>query len=138
MGSIGALRGEDVPEALLEDHAHLHISSYFLQQGLRPSCRELFARARRKGLTTSLDPGFDPAETWDDGLRATLEHVDLFFPNEVELRGITGQADPVDALRALENGRTRTVGISRNYLPPLRSCAARSASLHNCPYRSSI
>jgi sugar/nucleoside kinase (ribokinase family) len=110
VGSIGALRGEDVPEALLEGYAHLHVSSYFLQEGLRASCRELFARAHRKGLTTSLDPGFDPQETWDEGLVATLEHVDLFFPNEVELRGITGRADPVEAVRALENGRTRTVG----------------------------
>jgi sugar/nucleoside kinase (ribokinase family) len=110
VGSIGALRGEDVPEALLEGYAHLHISSYFLQGGLRDSCRELFARAHLKGLTTSLDPGFDPLETWDGGLLATLEHVDLFFPNEVELQGVTGRADPVDALRALENGRTLTVG----------------------------
>ena len=40
---------------------HLHVSSYFLQERLRPAIRGLFAEARRLGLTTSLDPGFDPS-----------------------------------------------------------------------------
>jgi sugar/nucleoside kinase (ribokinase family) len=109
LGSIMALRGSDVSDAMLSGFDHLHVSSYFLQQSLRPSCRDLFARASALGLTTSLDPGFDPAETWERDLVETLREVDLFFPNEVELAGITGCADPVEALGRLENGRTRVV-----------------------------
>jgi sugar/nucleoside kinase (ribokinase family) len=109
LGSIAALRGEDVDAALLRGFDHLHVSSYFLQKGLRPSCRSLFARAHAAGLTTSLDPGFDPSERWESDLVETLAEVDLFFPNDVELRALAGCAEISDGLRRLENGCTRTV-----------------------------
>ena len=109
VGAMGALRAADVPDQALAGAAHLHVSSYFLQAGLRPGLRSLFARARAAGLTTSLDPGFDPSERWDGDLLETLAEVDLFFPNEVEIRAIT-RADAVpDALRRLAGGRARTV-----------------------------
>lgn len=109
IGSIDALSAADVADGLLQGSGHLHVSSYYLQRRLRPGCRELFARARRLGLTTSLDCGFDPTERWEPDLLATLQQVDLFFPNEVELAAVTGLSDPSEALRALQNGRTRTV-----------------------------
>jgi sugar/nucleoside kinase (ribokinase family) len=108
-GSTRALRGADVPDRAFEGFAHLHASSYFLQAGLRPDFKDVFARARRHGLTTSLDPGFDPSETWGRDLIDTLLEVDLFFPNEFECRALTGQDDAVTGLRALRNGNTRTV-----------------------------
>jgi sugar/nucleoside kinase (ribokinase family) len=61
-------------------------------------------------MTTSLDPGFDPSETWDGGLRETLAEVDVFFPNEVELSGLAGARDPLECLRRLDNGRTQVIG----------------------------
>jgi sugar/nucleoside kinase (ribokinase family) len=109
LGSIAALRAEDVGDATLRGFDHVHVSSYFLQEGLRPGCRSLFARARALGLGTSLDPGFDPGERWAGDLVETLGEVDVFLPNEVELRGITRSSDIADGLRRLENGRTRTV-----------------------------
>jgi sugar/nucleoside kinase (ribokinase family) len=109
IGAIGALRAADVPDDAFAGARHLHVSSYFLQEALRPGCRSLFARARAAGLTTSLDPGFDPSERWDKDLLETLAEVDLFFPNDVELRGITRTDAIPDALRRLAGGRTRTV-----------------------------
>lgn len=109
LGSISALTGEDVSDEALRGFDHLHVSSYFLQQRLRPSIADVFARAGRLGLTTSLDPGHDPSEGWGDDLRQTLRHVDVFLPNEVELRGLARTGEVEDALRRLENGRTRTV-----------------------------
>lgn len=109
LGSITALAADDVGDALFDGVDHLHVSSYFLQARLRPGCRDLFRRARAHGLTTSLDPGFDPDETWGPELRETLREVDVFFPNEVELAGVSGEAAPERALSALDNGRTLTV-----------------------------
>jgi sugar/nucleoside kinase (ribokinase family) len=109
LGATTALRGGDVDAAALAGLDHLHVSSFFFQEGLRPDLPDLFRRARAAGLTTSLDTGFDPSEAWDAGLRETLRETDLFFPNEVELSGITGCSDPETGLRALENGRTRVV-----------------------------
>jgi len=109
LGSIASLGAADVPDAALAEVDHLHVSSYFLQQRLRPEAKALFARARRLGLTTSLDPGFDPAEIWASDLRDTLLEVDVFFPNENELRGLTATDDVEKSLRSLANGRTRIV-----------------------------
>jgi sugar/nucleoside kinase (ribokinase family) len=109
LGAISALTAADVPDAALAGLDHLHVSSFFFQEGLRPDCPGLFARARRAGLTTSLDTGFDPSGRWDGGLRETLRETDVFFPNEVELEALTGTADAAEGLRRLANGRTRVV-----------------------------
>src|SRR5260370_33393708 len=109
LGATAALTAADVPDAALAGFHHLHVSSYYLQERLRPALRSLFARARRPGLTTSLDPGFDPSATWAPDLRETLVETDVFLPNEVELRGLTGADDLGESLRSLAHGRTRTV-----------------------------
>lgn len=60
---------------------------------LWPDAAALWASARERGLTTSLDGNFDPVEQWDRGILGVLAHCDVFFANEQELRGITGAAD---------------------------------------------
>jgi len=109
LGSIAALQASDVPNGCLRGRRHLHVSSFFLQRGLRPGLKSLLARAHENGLTTSVDPGFDPEEIWERDLVDTLEEVDVFLPNEVELAAISGKADRMEALGSLENGRTLTV-----------------------------
>jgi sugar/nucleoside kinase (ribokinase family) len=109
LGSIRALHADDVPSSAFAGFDHLHVSSYFLQEGLRPGLRGLFARAHAAGLTTSLDPGFDPSERWEADIVSTLAETDLFFPNEVELTAITRRGNIAEALRQLENGRTRVI-----------------------------
>jgi sugar/nucleoside kinase (ribokinase family) len=81
LGAIRSFCAADLDSSVMDDCTHLHISSYYLQDGLRPDCRWLFAEAHARGLTTSLDPGFDPAERWDGGLLEVLQEVDVFFPN---------------------------------------------------------
>jgi sugar/nucleoside kinase (ribokinase family) len=102
-GAIEKFRGSDIDLDHLNGFQHLHISSYFLQTGLRGDCRGVFAAARRKGMTTSLDPGCDPSAEWGRDLLETLEEVDIFLPNETELRGITGCDDPNTGLLALKD-----------------------------------
>jgi sugar/nucleoside kinase (ribokinase family) len=108
-GATTALRADDITDALLKGADHLHVSSYYLQLGLRPGCHALFARARKHGLTTSLDPGFDPAEKWGAELIELLDEVDLFLPNDVELLGITGATTLLDGLQSLTGRRARTI-----------------------------
>lgn len=109
LGSIAALRVSDIPDSAFRGCRHLHVSSFFLQAGLRPGLKSLLARARRAGLTTSIDPGCDPTGEWGGDLTEALAETDIFLPNEVELQSITGRGDRIQALRSLENGRTRTV-----------------------------
>lgn len=109
LGATTALKPEDIPDEVFAGFDHLHSSSFFLQSGLHPGFEDLYRRAKDHGLTTSLDPACDPADQWDSGLRSVLEYVDVFLPNEVELRGITGESDPLTAIRALGNGKSLTI-----------------------------
>jgi sugar/nucleoside kinase (ribokinase family) len=108
-GAIASLRADEVSDSLLSAATHLHVSSFYLQSALRPDCKTLFSRARAAGLSTSLDPGFDPQQSWGRDLIDTLMEVDLFLPNELELAAITGSGDVLNGLLALDNGHTRTV-----------------------------
>lgn len=108
-GAIAELTADDVSDAVLAGAQHLHVSSYYLQTKLRPQLGELFARAHVAGLTTSLDPGSDPEQRWGRELIDVLRHVDVFLPNESEACAISGAGAPEDALRAFDNGITRTV-----------------------------
>ena len=108
-GAIADLTADDIPETAWADVRHLHVSSYFLQRGLQATLPRLFRDARARGVTVSLDPGGDPDDRWDGGIRDALAAADLFFPNEVELREISRHTDAVQSLRTLQNGRTATV-----------------------------
>ncbi len=108
-GTIGAVTAEDVPPGLLARARHLHIGSWFLQSGLEAGVLGLLAAARDAGVTTSLDPNWDPEERWGSGLRELLPELDLVFPNDAEAMGIAGKDDveaaAVDLARAGSDGR---------------------------------
>ncbi len=108
LGSIAALTAGDIGVAQFARAGvtHLHVSSYYLQRGLRPGLRRLFAAAHGAGMTTSLDPGCDPEGMWDrEGILGLLSEVDVFFPNAGELRAIAGVEDEAEALRRLSAAR---------------------------------
>lgn len=67
---------------------HLHLGSFYMLDGLRPDVPRLFAEAQALGMTVSLDTNYDPHERWEGGIAEALAHVDVFLPNEAELRGI--------------------------------------------------
>src|SRR3990172_4262928 len=108
LGAIAEYAAEDVPEAAFDGASHMHVAGYFLQTRLRAGLPDLFRRAHRRGLTTSLDSGHDPEEEWRGGLGDALKEADLFFPNQEEIRAISGREDLEEALRSF--GSTRAVG----------------------------
>jgi sugar/nucleoside kinase (ribokinase family) len=110
-GTIGDLRAEDVPDTLLRRARHLHVGSFFLQPHLAAGLADLFRRARVLGLTTSVDPNWDPSGRWD-GFAVALAEADLAFPNAAEACRIAGVEDPVEAARLLATaaGGTPTTG----------------------------
>ena len=110
VGAMDALDAADVSDDLLARAEHLHVTSPSLQPRLRAGLPDLFARARAAGLTTSLDPGWDPAGEWDAALGDALAATDVFLPNAAEAARITGAEDPEEALAALA-ARVPTVAI---------------------------
>ena len=110
LGTIDALRGDDVDLDLLADARHVHVSSYYLQAALQPDLPALFDKAHRAGATTSIDPNWDPTERWNAGLLDLLWLTDVFLPNSAEARAITGIDDIDVATESLsERGTTLAV-----------------------------
>jgi alpha-galactosidase len=89
---------------------HLHVSSPHLQSGLRAELAELFDRAHAAGAVTSLDPGWDPAGSWGQGLEGALASIDVFLPNAAEACRFAGAEEPEAALAALAD-RIETVVV---------------------------
>jgi sugar/nucleoside kinase (ribokinase family) len=100
-GAIPLLEMDDIPLESLSQARHLHLTSYFIQDRLRPSVPDLFAHARELGLTTSLDTNYDPSGHWDGGLADVLALTDVFFPNETEACAIAKTEDVDRAAAAL-------------------------------------
>jgi sugar/nucleoside kinase (ribokinase family) len=101
-GTIPELRCEDIDVDLLASARHIHVSSYFLQSGLWAGLPDLLRQARAAGATVSLDPNWDPAETWDQGLSAVYRLLDVLLPNDAEAVELSraGGAVPADAAEA--------------------------------------
>jgi sugar/nucleoside kinase (ribokinase family) len=95
-GTMREMCFEDLNLEYLADAQHFHISSFFLHSALRPHLPELFRYMKGHGLTTSLDPNDDPEDRWDDDLFEVLKFVDVFLPNDREVKKMTG-ADSLDA-----------------------------------------
>jgi sugar/nucleoside kinase (ribokinase family) len=102
-GAMDHLLLEDIKTENLESARHLHFSSYFMQPGIKPGIQALFRKAKSAGLSTSMDPQWDPAEKWDLDYKSILPMVDVFLPNEVELNNITGTTNIEDAFQAIQD-----------------------------------
>ena len=109
LGSIDSLTLEDIDLSLLEQTRHIHIGSFFLQSKLRPGIAKLYAEAQKRGVTTSLDAGWDESMNWDYGIFEVLWHTDIFFPNETEALNITKKENVEDALSVLSEYCTTVV-----------------------------
>lgn len=101
-GAMEHFQISDIPTDKLSQYKHLHLSSYFLQKGLQKDIVHLFKTARAKGLTTSLDIQWDPANDWQFPYKACLPYVDFFMPNETELLALTDTVELSDAFNVLD------------------------------------
>ncbi len=101
-GAMNDLTLKDISDDILKTASHLHVSSIFLQEGLKPDVVELFRRAKNLRLTTSIDPQWDPNEKWDLDLKALLPNVDVFLPNETEIRKLTGTGTIEEAINKIK------------------------------------
>ena len=101
-GAMEDLVIDDIPFDEFNHARHLHLSSFFLQRGIKKDITRIFKKAKEKGMTTSLDIQWDPAEKWDFDYRETLPYIDVFLPNEAEIKALTGTNDPVDAIHKLK------------------------------------
>jgi sugar/nucleoside kinase (ribokinase family) len=112
-GAMTRMTVESITDGMMLQCRHLHVSSVFLQTGIKKNITDLFRRAKALGLTTSLDPQWDPQEKWDLDFNTLLSFVDIFIPNEAELQAITKIQELDLAMKALPFANTLVVKCGR-------------------------
>jgi ribokinase len=95
-GTIPALDAPAVRAAVERlEPRHVHLASYFLLPGLAADTPALLAWLSARGVSTSIDTNWDPAERWD-GVAEVLAAVDVLLPNAEEAlaiaQAVTGEA----------------------------------------------
>src|SRR5262245_18722582 len=63
-GALLHLGPDDVTDEILATAPHLHVGAIFLQPRLAAGLGDVFARAKARGVTTSLDTNWDPSGAW--------------------------------------------------------------------------
>lgn len=83
-GTMYEMTNRELEMGYLLNAKHLHLSSYFLQKGMRPHLIEIYRKAKEAGLSTSLDTNDDPEDRWSGDIQLLLKYVDILLPNERE------------------------------------------------------
>ncbi|MCS0498540.1 carbohydrate kinase family protein [Protaetiibacter mangrovi] len=101
-GALAGLTGAEVLAAA-EGADHVHVASFFLVPQLARELPAVLETLRSRGVTTSLDTNWDPADRWL-GVAECLPHVDVLLPNAAEAVALarTLGGDPADAVEAAE------------------------------------
>lgn len=102
----------EVPAELFRNSRHLHTSSIFFQPGIKSNLISLFKKAKKYGLTTSMDTQWDPEEKWELDLDNLLPELDFFLPNEQELLHLTA-TDSIDAALQKLSGFDTCIVVKR-------------------------
>jgi sugar/nucleoside kinase (ribokinase family) len=101
-GAMEKLELGDIDFGFLSTARHLHFSSIFLQPGISKNLPALFTKAKELGLTTSLDPQWDPSEKWEVNLAELLPVLDVFLPNMAEFQLLTGTKSLSEGIRVIK------------------------------------
>lgn len=82
---------------------HLHLSSYYLLKSLQQDLLKLVKAIKsNKNITISFDPGYDPADKWQNNkIFKILKYIDIFLPNEIEALKLTKSKNIESAINLL-------------------------------------
>ncbi len=102
-GAMNYLSLEEVKSVDLKSYQHVHISSIFLQPLIKKDILPILELCKALGLTTSLDPQWDPEEKWDLDLNSILPLIDVFLPNITEFLALTKSDSIEQGIKTLNN-----------------------------------
>jgi sugar/nucleoside kinase (ribokinase family) len=109
-GANDRLAEGDLPDDVLGEGAHLHLTGYTLvRDGSRAAGRAAIARARERGMSVSVDPS--SAALLSPAFMDELAGVGLLLPNAEEAAVLSGEGDAARAARALA-GRVPEVVVT--------------------------
>ena len=111
-GAMYEMTERELDQKFVFNAKHLHLSSYFLQKGIRPQLIHIFRKAKEAGLTTSLDTNDDPEDRWSGDIQLLLRYVDILLPNERELCKLAQVNDFEKAVESLSQ-KVRILVVKR-------------------------
>ncbi len=88
-GAMDHFSMKDIPGHAFKQARHLHISSIFLQPGVKNDLFKIIEKAKSHGMSISVDTQWDPDENWDINFDRLLSTIDFFLPNESEFLALT-------------------------------------------------
>lgn len=100
-GAMDFMGLNDIDPEVFTTAKHIHISSIYMQSGVKRDLKKILELCKQNGVTTSLDSQWDPAEQWDLDFKDILPLVTVFMPNETELKFLTRCETLEEALEAI-------------------------------------
>ena len=100
-GAMDFMTLADINPEVFKVAKHIHISSIYMQSGVKRDLMKILELCKENGVTVSLDSQWDPAEKWDLDFKAVLPLVSVFMPNETELKFLTRKQTLEEALEAI-------------------------------------
>ena len=88
-GAMDYMTLGDINPHVFTETKHIHISSIFMQSGVKRDLMKILRLCKENGVTTSLDTQWDPVEKWDLDYERVLPMLTVFMPNETELKYLT-------------------------------------------------
>ena len=101
-GAMDIMSFEDIDKTIFNKTKHIHLSSVFMQTGIKRDLLEILKYAKQNNVTTSLDTQWDPNEKWDMDYEEILPYVNIFLPNETELKFLTKSETLEEAIKKIE------------------------------------
>jgi sugar/nucleoside kinase (ribokinase family) len=123
-GAMDFMSLDNIDTTVFTTTKHIHLSSIFMQSGIKRNLIDILKLARDNNVTTSLDPQWDPYEKWDMDYEKILPYVDVFLPNETELKLITrsitleeavGKISPYIQMCVVKLGRKGSLLLQKNW-----------------------
>jgi len=100
-GAMDYMTLGDINPHVFTETKHIHISSIFMQSGVKRDLMKILELCKVNGVTTSLDTQWDPVEQWDLDYKAVLPLLTVFMPNETELKFLTHSATLEEAVEKI-------------------------------------
>lgn len=94
---------QHIPDKAFQKARHLHISSLFLQPGIKKDLFKIIEKAKSHNMTISIDPQWDPKEAWDLDLQNLVSSIDFFLPNEAEFLNFVSAPTVEEGLEELKS-----------------------------------
>ena len=111
IGANGRLEARDIGDDVLHARDALHVGGALVLPALDGEpLATVLEKARRAGLTTSLDTTWDATGQWSRVLPC-LKSADLFAPGLGEAQAISGESDPARAAAFLRDQGAQRVAI---------------------------